>query len=145
MSEEPQISPDTPQQDEQSEEAQPWRYDNMGEWVEDYLLPMYSRPLDDSHAFRWHPRWWDNIEVCMRLEALWGTWEKARYEGASGLLWWFRDCLDPMMREIMSPRGPFHHYINHKDPEGEQTPAQGPSMPAEPAPHGLFNIGMDED
>lgn len=123
---------------EKSKEEKPWLFNDVGQWVEEFLLPMYRRPLDDAALFRWDPQWWRYPEVCMRLEALWGTWEKMRYEGAPGLAVWFRDYLDPMMREILSPVGPFHAYKPHEDDGTERAlPAQ---MPSAPIPEGLFRL-----
>ena len=114
-------------------------YDNVGEWVTDWLLPTYSRPLDDVAKFRWDPQWWRYPEVVMRLEALWISWEKMRLEGGPAIVVFYRDYLDPMMRTIMDPDGPFHTFNPHKES------ADGPRehLP-EPLPHSEMPPGLME-
>lgn len=80
-------------------------YSSLDQWVTDWLLPNYSRPLRDVSQFRWDPQWWRYSEVVMRLEALWASWEKMRLEGGPGIVTFFRDYLDPMMRVILRPAG----------------------------------------
>lgn len=114
-------------------------YDNVGEWVTDWLLPSYSRPLDDVAKFRWDPQWWRYSEVVMRLEALWISWEKMRLEGGPAIVVFFRDYLDPMMRTILDPDGPFHTYNPHK--EDRDGPRE--HLP-EPLPHSQMPPGLME-
>ena len=79
----------------------------------------------------------------MRLEALWASWEKMRLEGGPGMVAYFRDYLDSMMRVILDPKGPFHTYDPNKhDRDGAR------DLP-EPLPHSpltvpdLFRLDLD--
>lgn len=115
-------------------------YDNVGEWVTDWLLPTYSRPLDDVTKFRWDPQWWRYPEVVMRLEALWISWEKMRLEGGPAIVVFYRDYLDPMMRTIMDPDGPFHTFnANQEDADGVRERLPQP-LPHSEMPPGLMEM-----
>ena len=115
-------------------------YDNVGEWVTDWLLPTYSRPLDDEAKFRWDPQWWRYPEVVMRLEALWISWEKMRLEGGPAIVVFYRDYLDPMMRTIMDPDGPFHTFnANQEDADGVRERLPQP-LPHSEMPPGLMEM-----
>ena len=116
-------STDITDEHEEAAEDEPFEpfYKSVDEWVTDWLLPNYSRPLRDASEFVWDPPWWRYSEVIMRLEALWASWEKMRLEGGPGMVAYFRDYLDPMMRVILDPKGPFHTYDPNKhDRDGER-------------------------
>lgn len=124
--------------EEQAEEFVPF-YSSVDEWVEEWLLPSYSRPLDDPAVFRWDPQWWRYAEVVMRLEACWASWEKLRLEGGPGMVTFYRDYLDPMMQAILDPRGPFHVYRPKLDePDGHREMPD--PLPSQPVPPGLFRL-----
>ena len=136
---------DVTDEHEAAAEEEPFEpfYKSVDEWVTDWLLPNYSRPLRDASEFVWDPQWWRYSEVIMRLEALWASWEKMRLEGGPGMVAYFRDYLDPMMRVILDPKGPFHTYDTNKhDRDGER------DLP-EPLPHSpltvpdLFRLDFD--
>lgn len=75
----------------------------------------------------------------MHLEALWISWEKMRLEGGPAIVVFYRDYLDPMMRTIMGPDGPFHTFNPHKkDPDGPRE-----HLP-EPLPHSEIPPGLME-
>lgn len=128
-------------EDDAPEEAEPETvYPNVGAWVTQWLLPTYSRPLDDASRFRWDPQWWRYPEVVMRLEPLWISWEKMRLEGGPAMVVFYRDYLDPMMRVILDPDGPFHTYNPHKEkPDAARNELPDP-LPHSPMPPGLFNM-----
>ncbi|MBO1751320.1 DUF4913 domain-containing protein [Actinotalea sp. BY-33] len=102
---------------------------HLATWVEQWLLPHYKR---DLRTHRWDPRWWEYTEIIARLEALWQAWEYQRTDGMTGLAVFFRDYLDPAMREITSPEGPFWRLSDVQD---RDLPEQ---WPHDPPPAGLF-------
>lgn len=104
-------------------------YPNVAEWVEHWLLPHYKRDLSGR---RWDSRWWEYTEVIARLEALWQAWEYQRTDGMTGPAVFFRDYLDPAMRELTAPDGPFWKISDVKD---RALPEQ---WPLERPPAGLF-------
>ena len=104
-------------------------YPNVAQWVEQWLLPHYKRDLS---ARRWDPQWWEYTEVIARLEALWQAWEYQRTDGMTGTAIFFRDYLDPAMREITAADGPFWKL---SDVRQRELPEQ---WAVEPAPAGLF-------
>ena len=75
------------------------------EFVIDGFAPVYCRST--SPTVRWCASWWDHAEAIYRLEALWRTWELYRLEPRLGIASWLRDYLDPQLRELTSPTGPF--------------------------------------
>ncbi|MGO0605546.1 DUF4913 domain-containing protein [Brevibacterium linens] len=132
------LDSDTATDEEESTEPETV-YANVGEWVTEWLLPTYSRPLDDVARFRWDPQWWRYPEVVMRLEPLWISWEKMRLEGGPSMVVFYRDYLDPMMRVILDPDGPFHTYNPHKD----KPDATRENLPL-PLPHTEMPAGLLE-
>lgn len=121
---------------EQKKEPPPPQFTSVTEWVTEWLAPVYRRSLDDQAKFRWDPQWWRYPEVVIRLEALWGAYEKMRLEGGPGLVVYFRDYLDPMMSVILSPEGPFHTYHKHEEKDDgprmnmpEELPLTDPPVP----------------
>lgn len=118
----------------ESAEEEPYIYSSVDEWVTGWLLPTYSRPLRDVSLFRWDPQWWRYPEVIIRLEALWSSWEKMRRDGGPGMVVFYRDYLDPMMRVILDPNGPFHTYDPNK------TTRDGERELPEPLPHSPLTV-----
>jgi hypothetical protein len=79
-------------------------YENVVEFVDEWLLPRYAR---DPRSHVWDPQWFEYVEVVDRLEALWRAWEFLRLEGMTGMAVFFRDYMDPAMDQITSKNGPF--------------------------------------
>ena len=96
-------------------------YENVVEWVDEWLLPRYAR---NPKTHKWDPQWFDYVEVVDRLEALWRSWEHFRLEGMTGMAVFFRDYLDPAMNVITSPEGPFW---KAEELGGRQLPQPWPS------------------
>lgn len=129
-------------EDAQEEVIEP-QYRSVTEWVEEWLTKVYIRPIEDEAQFRWDPQWWNYLEVVIRLEALWGSYEKMRLEGGPGMVQYFRDYLDPMMNVILSPTGPFFSYKAHKvTPDGPRPDMPAP-LPVSYLPEGW--LGGEED
>ena len=80
-------------------------FGSLLEFVIEGFAPVYCRST--SPTVRWCASWWDHAEAIYRLEALWRTWELYRLEPRLGIASWLRDYLDPQLRELTSPTGPF--------------------------------------
>lgn len=85
----------------------PLLYENVVDWMNGFLLEHYRRPLERG-GMRWCSEIWDHTEAVTRLETTWRAWEFMRHQGPTGSAVWWRDYLDPMMRELTSEAGPFH-------------------------------------
>lgn len=79
----------------------------LGAWVRDVLIPFYGREPSSNRP--WCPRWWAHPEAVTRLHSLWLAWQELTDPAAGrlGLKTWERDYLDPTMRELRAPDGPF--------------------------------------
>jgi hypothetical protein len=104
---EPGAGPLAPPATEPVEPAAPTEplYGSLLEFVTDAFTPVYCRV--PSPTLRWCASWWDHAEAIYRLEALWRSWELYRLEPRLGIASWLRDYLDPQLRELTSPTGPF--------------------------------------
>lgn len=80
-------------------------YGSLLAFVTEAFTPVYCRV--PSPTLRWCASWWDHAEAIYRLEALWRSWELYRLEPRLGIASWLRDYLDPQLRELTSPTGPF--------------------------------------
>lgn len=80
-------------------------FGSLLEFVVEHFGPVYAR--NTSPTVRWCASWWDHAEAIYRLEALWRTWELYRLEPRLGIASWLRDYLDPQLRELTAPTGPF--------------------------------------
>jgi len=80
-------------------------FGSLLEFVVEHFGPVYAR--NTSPTVRWCASWWDHAEALYRLEALWRTWELYRLEPRLGIASWLRDYLDPQLRELTNPTGPF--------------------------------------
>ncbi len=94
------------------------------EWVEGVLVPGYL--AEPSHDNRWCYVWFEHpTGVVPRLHALWLAWQELTDPstcGYTGPSVWHRDHLDPCMRELRAPTGPFQgcvkgeHQLTHRQP-----------------------------
>lgn len=82
-------------------------YDNVEDWVRQYLLVNFSRPFGEVGAQRWHwcAQWWRHNEAVTALTALWYAWEHARLQ-PTGILSWLHE-LHYHLGVISGPDGPF--------------------------------------
>ncbi|WP_328418485.1 DUF4913 domain-containing protein (plasmid) [Streptomyces violaceus] len=93
------------------------------EWVEGVLVPGYlGEPSADA---RWCHLWFEHPVAVARLHAVWLAWQELTDPascGYTGPSVWHRDHLDPALRELRAPTGPFQactkgeHQINHRLP-----------------------------
>ncbi|MEW2265968.1 DUF4913 domain-containing protein [Streptomyces sp. NPDC047853] len=93
------------------------------EWVEGVLVPGYlGEPSADA---RWCHLWFEHPVAVARLHACWLAWQELTDPatcGYTGPSVWHRDHLDPALRELRAPTGPFQgctkgeHQINHRLP-----------------------------
>jgi Domain of unknown function (DUF4913) len=72
--------------------GQPPLYDNVEQWVRDWLLVNIDRPFGETGGqWRWCEQWWAHNEAVLGLTALWYAWEHARLE-QTGMLGWLREA-----------------------------------------------------
>ena len=93
------------------------------EWVEGVLVPGYlAEPSADA---RWCHLWWEHPVAIARLHAVWLAWQELTNPascGYTGPSVWHRDHMDPALRELRGPSGPFagctkgEHQITHRLP-----------------------------
>jgi len=79
--------------------------DGLVLWVHATITTMIARPLRGE--LTWCPKWWDHAEAVFRLEALRLAWVELVPEPGAATSLWIRDHLDPCLRELLSPLGPF--------------------------------------
>jgi hypothetical protein len=79
--------------------------DTLTDWVHRTVANVIARPLRGE--VKWCPLWWEHAEAVLRFTALHRAWTELAAEPGVGLSIWIRDHLDPCLRELMSPLGPF--------------------------------------
>ena len=80
-------------------------YDSVVEWMNDYYLPTFVRPIGGE--IRWCSEWRLHAEAVVRFEAMWRSWEALRLEGDLGMSTWLVNHLDPNATLLLSRAGPF--------------------------------------
>lgn len=104
----------------------------LAEWVEGVLVPGYLG--EASQDARWCQQWTEHTVAIARLHALWLAWQELTDPatcGYTGPSIWHRDHLDPCIRELRAPSGPFagcikgerqiHHRLPSRVPSGWST------------------------
>lgn len=91
----------SPESDAASEPA----YTRLDDWVEQYFLPTFRRPIGGE--LRWCAQWQEHAEAITRLEALWRSWETLRLDPNLGIATWLTNYLDPLLAVLLSRSGPF--------------------------------------
>ncbi|GAA2943615.1 DUF4913 domain-containing protein [Glutamicibacter bergerei] len=104
------------------ESEQPLAFETEEEWLTQWGLPNFRRRLNKGE-FRWDPEWWRYEEAITLITALWLSFEKMRWDGATGMASYMRDYFYPLMGELTSPDGPFWDY---DPPVREDVPAEWP-------------------
>ncbi|GAA1194937.1 DUF4913 domain-containing protein [Pseudonocardia alaniniphila] len=79
--------------------------DALIDWVHDTVTSVIARPLRGE--LTWCPLWWEHPEAVFRLEALRRAWTELAPEPGTAMSIWIRDHLDPCLRELLTPLGPF--------------------------------------
>jgi hypothetical protein len=79
--------------------------DTLIVWVHATITSMIARPLRGE--LTWCPLWWEHPEAVFRLEALRRAWTELAPEPGAAMSVWIRDHLDPCLRELLTPLGPF--------------------------------------
>jgi hypothetical protein len=111
-------------------------FENVCEFVEQWLLPTYRRSVR-GHDRVWCPRWWEHAEALSRLDALWRAWEVLRLDPGTGLSVWWRDHCDHHMTVLLDANGPFKGCEDgHSDRPLEQLQPERP-------PAGMFERELD--
>jgi len=98
----PGTSDETPDDDETDETLD---VDALIEWVNNTITSMIARPLRGE--LTWCPIWWEHPEAIFRLEALRRARTELAPEPGASMSIWIRDHLDPCLRELLNPLGPF--------------------------------------
>jgi hypothetical protein len=98
-------------------------YADLGSWVTGYYCIVFARRL--SATTRWCSQWSEHLEVGIRMEALWRTWEISRLRDELGIAEWLRTELDHHAPIIHAPDGPFAGCVDgeHRSPTTYQTEA----------------------
>jgi hypothetical protein len=99
----PTTEPTTVEDDEPDHDA--LDVDALIVWVHDTITSMIARPLRGD--LTWCPLWWEHPEAVFRLEALRRAWTELAPEPGAAMSIWIRDHLDPCLRELLTPLGPF--------------------------------------
>jgi hypothetical protein len=80
------------------------RFSNLESWVNEFFVLTFGRTGEQTF---WCSQWWAHPEAVLRLDALWRTWEAAALDPVHGTAVWIRDYLDPGLRVLLGPDGPF--------------------------------------
>jgi hypothetical protein len=80
-------------------------YSTLEDWVDGFFLPTFRRQFGGE--LRWCNRWPDHPEACLRLEALWRSWEALRLDPTLGIATWLTSYLDPQFAALLSRSGTF--------------------------------------
>ena len=70
-----------------------------------HVTAVIARPLRGDLC--WCPQWWDHAEAVFRFEALRRAWTELAAEPGAAMSVWIREHLDPCLRELLNPLGPF--------------------------------------
>lgn len=82
-------------------------YGSVDDFVDQFIVPVFSRKVGERAAHRWCGEWWRSAEATIRLEALWRSWEHLRLDPATGMSVWLRDHADHHLAILWDPEGPF--------------------------------------
>lgn len=116
------------------EEPPKLRYPSLPEFVEAQIARLYIRSHErSSREYSWCDEWFKHPEVVARFSALWRAFESLRQDPGLGPSVYWIQHLDPHMREILSPAGPFSRCEvgKHSDLLCDQMPLVAP-------PDGMF-------
>jgi hypothetical protein len=97
------------------------------DWVHHHVAAVIARPLRGEH--RWCPRWWEHPEALFRFTALYHAWTELAGEPGAALSIWIRDHLDPCLRELLAPAGPFTDCVQSERYRAIATHTPLPTLP----------------
>ena len=95
-----------------------------------HVTAVIARPLRGE--LTWCPLWWEHPEAVFRFEALRRAWTELAPEPGAAMSIWIRDHLDPCLRELLTPLGPFADCTHNERYRSlnEHTPL--PTLPTTP-------------
>ena len=82
-------------------------FENVYEWVDNFLTELYPRDLTPGSGNYWCEKWWEHIDAHYRLNFLWLAWEDARNRDITSPITWIINYADPIMNHLLSEHGPF--------------------------------------
>jgi hypothetical protein len=100
----PDAGPATPESNAPAEAVKPV-YLRLEDWVDQYFLPTFRRPIGGE--IRWCTHWQEHPEAITRLEALWRSWETLRLDPNLGIAIWLTNYLDPLLATLLSRSAAF--------------------------------------
>ncbi|MFD4767227.1 DUF4913 domain-containing protein [Streptomyces niveus] len=106
--------------------------DGLGDWVDDFLLPVYGAEV--TTAAPWCPRWQEHDGVVAWLHALWLAYQQHKdpEAGLAGMFVWHRDFLIHAMSAVRAPGGPLSACMTSPDrPTHRLLPGPPPSARTE--------------
>lgn len=109
------------------DEATELDLDALVPWVHNTVTAMIARPLRGE--LTWCPLWWEHPEAVFRLEALRRAWTEFSVEPGAAMSIWIRDHLDPCLRELLTPLGPFADCRQHERHRGASEHIPLPTLP----------------
>ncbi|MET9030481.1 DUF4913 domain-containing protein [Nocardia sp. NPDC004168] len=83
-------------------------FPSLGRFVDDFLAKRHARQVTDINEVVWCPEWWQHAEALWKFGLLWEGYEHVRATGGPLEMSDFAlHHIDPHMREMFDPRGPF--------------------------------------
>lgn len=109
--------------------------DELIDWVHRCVTAVIARPLRGE--IRWCPLWWEHPEAVFRFEALHRAWSELAPEPGVAMSLWIRDHLDPCLRELFHPLGPFadcshNERLRALNPDHAPVPTLPTATPTDP-------------
>ncbi len=113
------------------------QFPTLDKFVENFICVIYERGVSPTSGC-WCPQWWNHPEAHFRLMSLWQAWEHMHANnGPLAAAQWLVSYADPIMNQLVSPRGPFRSCSPSK---GHNQWPEHPDgiLPCDAPPKGLF-------